>query len=126
MPSEVVESSLGFTFYLLIGLIILSTAIPLQKFYTLCEVVEAKKVLEIFVNIGSSLEEGMCVKFSLENLTLKDAVFYSDGRSIGIMFGDKIFYSMVCDDVEFYERKVKLYETILFSKVNGKIMVNSF
>ncbi|MEM0052827.1 MAG: hypothetical protein QXL89_01335 [Nitrososphaeria archaeon] len=127
MPSEVLESSLGFTFYLLIGLIILSTAIPLQKFYAICGEFEAKRVLEAFVKIGISLEEGMCAMFPLEGSSLNgNAVFYSDGKNIGIMFGNKFFYSIACSDIEFYVQRVKLYGTVLVSKVNGKIMVSSF
>ncbi|MCX8188531.1 MAG: hypothetical protein N3F64_02370 [Nitrososphaeria archaeon] len=127
MPSEILGFSLGFTFYLLIGLIILSTTIPLQKFYVVCEVIEAKKVLEAFINIGQFLEENMSVKLSLEDSSFNgNVIFYSDGKNISIIFENKIFYSIYCDDVEFYVQKVKLYGTVLVSKVNGKIMVKSF
>lgn len=127
MPSEVFESSLGFTFYLLIGLIILSTVIPLQKFYAICEAFEVKIVLETFVKIGEILEEGMYAKFSLESSSLNgNAVFYSDGKNIGIIFGNNFSYSIACSNVEFCVQRVKLYGTVLVSKVNGKIVVSSF
>ncbi|MEM3826681.1 MAG: hypothetical protein QXZ08_03875 [Nitrososphaeria archaeon] len=33
---------------------------------------------------------------------------------------------IACSDIEFYVQRVKLYGTVLVSKVNGKIMVSSF
>lgn len=126
MPTEILESSFEFVFYLLVSLIILSTTVPLQNFYVKCEVVEAKEILETFAGLGQMLEENMYAIVSLEgSLCNGRTIFRSDGKNVSIIFEDKIFYSMICDGIEFYEQEVRLYGKVVVSKINGKIMVGN-
>jgi len=126
MPSEALESSLDFIVYLIVGLTILSSAAPLQRFYSVCESVEAKKVLEILVDVGGRLEENMCATVLLERPTFSGrTVFKSWKGEASVVFEDGVSYSMVCPGVEFYEQEVELHDRVVLSKVGGRVRVES-
>ncbi|MBC7091152.1 MAG: hypothetical protein H5T50_04500 [Nitrososphaeria archaeon] len=127
MPSEILESSLDFIFYLIIGLIILSSMIPLQDFHVICEKVELKKFLETLVYVGKMLDEKMCITFLLEKpVSCEKIVFKADGHNVSIILDDRLYYSMVCDGIDFLREEVELHEKVTVSKIGGKVVVKSF
>lgn len=127
MPTEILESSLDFIFYLIIGLIILSPMIPLQDLHVRCEKVEVKKFLETLVYAGKMLDEKMCITFLLEKpISCEKIVFKADGHNVSIILDDRLYYSMVCDEIDFLREEVELHEKVTVSKVGGKVLVKSF
>ncbi len=94
MPTEILESSLDFIFYIIIGLIILSSMIPLQDFHVRCERVEVKKFLETLVCAGKMVDEKMCITFLLEKpVSCEKIVFKADGHNVSVILDDRLSYS---------------------------------
>jgi hypothetical protein len=127
MPTEILESSLDFILYLIIGLLILSFVPSLQDFHVRCEKVEVKKFLETLVCAGKMLDEKMCITFLLEKpVSCEKIIFKADGHNVSIILDDRLYYSMVCDGIEFLREEVVLHEKVTVSKIGGKVLVESF
>ena len=68
MPSETIESTFDFAFYMSFSIIILLLFLPLtQNLYNICIESECKTMATTIKRVGEELEENMTVKVTLVN-----------------------------------------------------------
>ena len=124
MPSETIESTFDFAFYMSFSIIILLLFLPLtQNLYNICIESECKTMATTIKRVGEELEENMTVKVTLVNNIDQEIILETLGNRITLYTIKGKIITQQDSNITFYDTTIKLGEYMSISKIRGKVIV---